>query len=71
VDYLAVRNAEKMSKEYFNGRNYGRNGGPDSGRWIAAVPVIVALALLLALHCTGGASGDSNTGSGGQAHVGH
>jgi hypothetical protein len=56
-----------MSKEYFEGRNYGFNGGPDSGR-VAAVPVIMALALLLALHCTGGASGDSNTGSGGQAN---
>jgi hypothetical protein len=56
-----------MSKAYFEGRNYGINGGPDSGR-IAAVPVIVALALLLALHCTGSATGDSNTGSGGQAN---
>jgi hypothetical protein len=41
-----------MSKAYFEGRNYGRNGGPDSGR-IAALPVIMALALILALHCTG------------------
>jgi len=41
-----------MSKAYFEGRNYGRNGGPDSGR-IAALPVIMALALLLATLSTG------------------
>jgi hypothetical protein len=41
-----------MSKEYFEGKDYGRNGGPDSGR-IAAVPVIMALALLLATLSTG------------------
>jgi hypothetical protein len=52
VDYLAVRNAEKMSKAYFEDKDYGFNGGPDSGR-IAAVPVIMALALLLATLSSG------------------
>jgi hypothetical protein len=47
-----------MSKAYFEGRNYGINGGPDSGRWIAAVPVIVALALLLATLSSGCAVSD-------------
>jgi hypothetical protein len=44
-----------MSKEYFEGKDYGFNGGPDSGR-IAAVPVIMALALLLATLSSGCAS---------------
>jgi hypothetical protein len=44
-----------MSKAYFEGRNYGINGGPDSGRAVA-VPVIMALALLLATLSSGCAS---------------
>jgi hypothetical protein len=67
MEHNRIREGTDMSKEYFEGKDYGRNGGPDSGR-IAAAPVIMALALILALHCTGCASGDSNTGSGGQAN---